>query len=538
MSTETMQVTAHVGRNLLAAAASFKTEAAVAWEYIANALQYVERGVNPVVDVRVTRRELVFNDNARGMTSDDLNHYFTMHAENRDRRAGRPGRGKWGTGKSAAFGVVRKLTVDTVRGGVRNVVSLTRDAIDRSEGSNIPLDWEVRNQPVGAPNGTTVTIGDLAVRVDAAPIIEYVQRHLAFFRASAPRVAINNHLCEYDEPTVVESRAFRPSAVQADVIGDVELIVKVARAPLKEFEQGIAVTAGFGNLIAIERAGIERKEFGTYLFGEVDVPALERESTVAPYDSTRNLQLNPKHPAVAVLVGFIGSKLEEVRLQLIERHRQARQTEQARRLAQESAKIASLVNADFRELTQKLAEIRVAAVGSSGRGTADGGSQPDGWVQGPGEPGTLEPRMPPGPGTGEPRTGPPPALRRGYPNVDGEDLVEPVGADGNDRRRSRGSFKVEYRELGSDQDRSLYDSASLTIVINLEHPVLVAALADGDVENVTFRRLSYEIAVAEYAVALGYQMTASDPEIPADDLLYEVRTTLNRIARAAAPLYR
>jgi hypothetical protein len=65
-----------------------------------------------------------------------------------------------------------------------------------------------------------------------------------------------------------------------------------------------------------------------------------------------------------------------------------------------------------------------------------------------------------------------------------------------------------------------------------------AALGDGGVEETTFRRLSYEIAFSEYAMALGYEMAKQDPEIPADDLLYEVRSSLNRISVAAASLYR
>ena len=53
-----------------------------------------------------------------------------------------------------------------------------------------------------------------------------------------------------------------------------------------------------------------------------------------------------------------------------------------------------------------------------------------------------------------------------------------------------------------------------------------------------FRRLSYEIAFSEYAMGLGYEVFKQDPNIPADDLLYEVRSTLNRVAAAAASLYK
>jgi hypothetical protein len=78
----------------------------------------------------------------------------------------------------------------------------------------------------------------------------------------------------------------------------------------------------------------------------------------------------------------------------------------------------------------------------------------------------------------------------------------------------------------------------MMILINLDHPVVSAALGLGGVEDPAFKRLSYEIAFSEYAIALSYEMTRIDPEIPADDLLYDIRTTLNRVARSAATLYR
>ena len=48
-----------------------------------------------------------------------------MHGENIDRKAGRPGRGRFGTGKSAAFGIGDVLRLTTVRNGKRSKVELT-----------------------------------------------------------------------------------------------------------------------------------------------------------------------------------------------------------------------------------------------------------------------------------------------------------------------------------------------------------------------------------------------------------------------------
>src|SRR5262249_52469808 len=143
-----IKVTSHVARDLLASAAAFKNEAGVVWEYVVNSLQYVDRGVSPKVQVQVnpSRRQIAISDNGRGMTAKDLQHFFTMHAENPDRVAGRLGRGKFGTGKSAAFGIANVLRVDTTRSGFRNVVLLTRKMIEKSSGEDIPIEWAAREE--------------------------------------------------------------------------------------------------------------------------------------------------------------------------------------------------------------------------------------------------------------------------------------------------------------------------------------------------------------------------------------------------------
>jgi len=553
-----LKVTSHVGRDLLASAASFKNEAVVAWEYVVNGLQYVDSGVAPKVQVTIlpNNKGILIDDNGQGMDEARLMHFFQMHGENLERRAGRAGRGKFGTGKSAAFGIANEMQVDTVRNGKRNVVVLTREMIDQSDGTDIPLEWRVRNEPVDEPNGTTISISRLNIdRVRRAAIIEYVERHMQAFRAKSPAVAIDDHVCEYREPATSDTRSFTPSEVQRAVLGDVTLTVKVSAAPLPAVEQGISVFAGLGNLVAIERAGVEGKEYGNYLFGEIDVPTLEgHPSPIEPYDPTRSLQLNPQHPVVAVLVGFIGAKLEEVRADLVRKSKEARKSEQSRRLAQEADKIAELLNTDFRKVSERLHEIRAA---SSRKGAAQSriaaqsaDNEPDSWTQGIEQPGVLlkTPRTPrpdpdPGPDVDDPpkppTPRPPPNLKKpGQPDEAGDNAVDPVGGDAGKRRRPQGGFRVEHKNVGVEAERSLYDPTTLTIIINLDHPLVSAGLGQGSVEDATFRRLSYEIAFSEYALGLGYELSQQDPNMAPDDLLYEVRSTLNRISTAAVSLYR
>lgn len=546
-----LKVTSHVGRDLLASAAFFKNEAVVVWEYVVNSLQYVDPGVAPKVQVSIApgKKGIVISDNGSGMSVRELERFFQMHGKNLERLAGRAGRGKFGTGKSAAFGIANELRVDTIRDGKRNVVSLTRHMINASDGEEIPVEWSVKDEPTDEPSGTSVSILDINLdRVRRASIIDYLERHLQAFRAKAPDVAIDDHVCAYREPATTEILKFSPSETQRETLGDVTLIVKVASAPLPPVDQGISVTAGIGNLVAVEKAGIESKEFGNYLFGDIDVPALENPSPIEPYDPTRSLQLNPQHPLVVVLLGFIGSKLEEVRASLVRRSKEARKTEQARRLATEADKIAQILNEDFRKISERLHEIRAA---SSRKGAAQSqvaatptGTEADDWVRGIQMPGVLnkrprnendpDPRPPHPPQPPKP----PQVVPYGRPDPSGDNAVDPVGGAEGKRRRPQGGFRVEYKNLGKDGERSVYDPTTLTILINLDHPLVTAALGDGSVEDTTFRRLSYEIAFSEYAMGLGYEVSQQDPGMAPDDLLYEVRSTLNRISTAAVALYR
>jgi hypothetical protein len=419
--------------------------------------------------------------------------------------------------------------------------------IEESGGKEIPVQSEVKDENVDEPNGTTVSILDINLeRVKRASIIEYVERHLQAFRATAPAVAIDDHVCSYREPETAETHTFEPSEAQRELLGDVRLVIKVACAPLPPAEQGITVTSGLGNLVAIERAGIETKEFGNYLFGDIDVPALESHpSPIVPYDPTRSLQLNAQHPVVAVLLGFLGSRLEEVRASLVRKSKEARKTEQARRLALEADKIAQILNDDFRKISDRLHEIR-AASSRKGSAQAQFGAQAtdegtDDWVRGTQSPGSiLKPKSKNDndPTPKPPRPEPPQVQTRGWPDNLGDNAIDPIGGLNGKRRRPQGGFRVEYKNLGKAEERSLYDPPTLTILINLDHVLVSAALGDGDVEDTTFRRLSYEIAFSEYAMGLGYEISKQDPNIPADDLLYEVRSTLNRISTAAVALYR
>lgn len=541
-----INVTSHIARDLLASASAFKTDAAAVWEYVVNSLQYVDPGTAPVINVRISDKNKVveISDNGRGMDVAELRHYFTMHGENIDRLSGQSGRGKFGTGKSAAFGIGNSLVVDTVKDGARNVVKLTRDAIIGSDGSEIPVEQIVVGQSTDEVNGTRVIISEIFLtKVRSSSVIEYIERNLQAFRGASPKVAVNSHPCEYRDPEIVKSYEFSPSPRQQEMLGSATLKLRVAREPLDESFLGVAITSGLGNLVARESCAIERKPHGQSIFGEIDIPAIESaDSPIEPFDSSRSLKLNPSHPVAAVLIGFLGSKLEFVRKEIAERERAAQDNERARRLKNEADKIAEVLNQDFSRMKERLSAVqggssRSGSVASLHGSNADGGVEMTDWAAGFQELGDVpDQNSSADQGRGEGSESPDIATQ-GELNPLGNSSVDPVGGRGKNARRPSGGFAVVYRPLGEASDRSKYESGTLTIIINLDHAVVMTALDSSGVEDPKFRRLSYEIAFSEYSIGLGYELIKQDPAMPPDDVLYEVRASLNRVSSMAANLY-
>jgi hypothetical protein len=542
--THELKVRTHVARDLLQTAHLFRSPEAAIWEYVVNGIEYVDLGVRPEVVVRIDRANgsVTIADNGRGMGVADLEHFFTMHGENPERKRGRRGRGKFGTGKAAAFGIARKLQVRTVRHGRRNVVELERKQIEDSGGGEIPVRWVERDVPTREPNGSTITISQLLVeRISQDQVVRYIERQLPFWRGVDPVVVVNGHRCEPRRPLAVREWFFRPTDEQRELLGEVVLRVNAASAPLDEGLYGVAVTTGPGALVAVESAGVEKKEFGAYLFGEVECPALEDERyELAPYDATRGLRLNPQHPIAAALIGFIGASLEQVREELAREFRRRRDEQESKELQRQADRIARILNDDLAEIRERFAELaqlrRRANLARAGAQPA--GDEPDGYAQGGDEPGILDPAEPPEEAQAAAEGREPPDIeRRGEPDAEGPDRVGPRGGEG-ERRRTRGGLRVEYRNLGEDEERGRYDAGEKAVLINLDHPMVAAARDALGIEDQGFVRLSYEIAFTTYALGLARELLAKDPELDGQDVLFEVRDALRRVTRRAAALYR
>ncbi len=546
-------VKTHVGRDIIQSAQLFKTPEAAVWEYVVNSLQYVDPGTVPHVQVTVDvpGKKITIEDNGSGMDHDDLQHFFTMHAENKQRRVGVPGRGKFGTGKSAAFGIGSSLVVSTTKNGKRQTVELTRKAIDDSDGTSVPVRFiEEDADATGDSNGTTIVISGVSVRLAREPIVALIERHLSAFQGS-PVVMVNTRPCEIVRPTAAITKAFKPTPAQAALLGDIVLTVKAASAPLEDIHRGVQISIGTDNLVAVETAGVDTKEYGKYLFGHIDCPELENADydPVAAYTNDRSMKLNPAHPVVQALIPFIGASLEQVRQELVEAGRQAKADADRKRLKETTDKIQQILNADLKDFRE-----RVEGLGNNVRrrtpldGEAGGKEEhptdkvlaPEGQETGREDGVGGESIETPVPGEGAHRGGDgggndggENASPAAVADVEGEDKVAPAGAG---HSRLRGGLTIDYDNYGADYDRYRWDQDERKIIINLDHPVVKAAKELPDEES-TYRRLIWEIAFTAYAVALADLQFERDPARDSSDATYEIREALRRVWAHAGALY-
>jgi hypothetical protein len=542
---ERLVVRSHVARDLLQTAGLFKSDHLVVWEYVVNGLQYVDPRTNPQVHVMLEpkRKRIAISDNGRGMDWEGLHNFFVMHGENVDRKQGRAGRGRFGTGKAAAFGIADVLRITTVQQGKRSKVELRRTEVEAMRsGQEVPVKVLERESPTSEANGTLVEIEGIHLRsIDQAGIIRFIERHLARWPKNVS-VTVNNHICEVSEPPVESVVRFPAEGSRREVLGDVELVIKVSKRPLGEEERGISIFSK-GIWHAITLAGSEGKDMSQYIFGEIDVAKLEDDtSPVPPFDVSRSMELNPNNELVQEIHAFIHSKVEEVRRTLVEADRRRRATEEARRLAAQAAEIARVINEDFEAFRGKVKKVRAKAVGGTNlfgiRSNAEANDNkliPGGDI--PAEqilPAEVAPRPgPPSPPGPEPQD----LLPLLEPKEDGREKGRPVES-ATRKIPPRGGFNVKFDHMGVESHRAKYIPDERTIYLNLDHPQLAAAKGSGSAEDPNFRRLAYEIAFTEYAIALatelaqleGYFYELTDP-------IFEIGDTLNRLARKGAHLY-
>lgn len=538
-------VKSHVARDLLQNAGLFKTDKLVVWEYVSNSLQYIDPGTNPIVKVRLDtkNKRISIADNGRGMDWLGLKNFFVMHGENIDRREGRPGRGRFGTGKSAAFGIASLLRITTVRDRKRSKVELKREDIESMTTEDpIPVKIIDKETSTTQLNGTLIEIEKIHLKtLDQAGIIHYIERHLAKWSKNVA-VFVNNHECEFSDPPIAEEKRFKSTGSIKEVIGNVELILRISKAPLEEDLRGISIYSN-GVWHETTLAGSEGREMSQYIFGEIDVPALDEDkSPITPFDVSRSMRLNPNNELVRNIYAFVGQKVEEVRRELLNIEKKRKADEETKKLAEQAAEIAQVINEDFNAFRQRIAKVKAKVTGGidNYKTKSDGDNDEDDLIFGsevPAEIISLKGGLGAGDGSNAEGSEPPdlaPQVIAGLP--DAEKRGRTVGGASN-QRKPVGGFRVEFKPMGAESYRAVYISEERTIYINLDHPQLAAAKGMGSIDEPTFRRLAYEIAFSEYAIALSSELNEHGYYYEPSDAIQEIRESLNRIVRRAARLY-
>ncbi|HEY0625717.1 MAG TPA: ATP-binding protein [Allosphingosinicella sp.] len=541
-----LRVTTHVARDLLQSADLFRHPERVVWEYVANGLEYSDSGVQPLVRVAIQSnpKRVVISDNGRGMDRGGLVQFFTMHAENQDRLSGRPGRGFFGTGKSAAFAIANVLRIATVKNGKRSVVELRRsDLEEASSGDPVPVRELAIEAPVSLPNGTTVTIEDFRItKLNRSDIIKAVERHLRHWGRGV-RVEVDGLEVEPHVPPISFTEKHVFSKDEFEHLEGCELVLHVSKAPLLEEDRGVAILAN-GTLHETTLGTAKGKPMSQYIFGELEVPALAQPyKGVAAFDMSRSGQLNPENEIVLATYAGISRHVEALRQRLVESEKQRKSAEEAEKLQAQADEIARLINQDYADYSK-----RFRPVPTGGSGATD--LRPSSKSHGEGEEVFLPEGEEPAVEVNEDivpiepqdnTIGPEP--REPTPKVEPAD-PEAADTTGHTERRApskrhpTGGFTVQFRENGSEAARAFYERETRTIFINLDHPQVQAAKGDAEVDEPNFKRLSYEIAFTEYAIGFAQENATNNYYTDFYEPLFDMRDRIDSLARKAANVFR
>jgi len=489
--------------------------------------------VNVVVEK--TRRRITISDNGRGMDLDGLRNYFVLHGENVDRNAGRPGRGRFGTGKSAAFGVADALQVSTVRNGKRCIAELSKEDVKNNQGGDqIPVRLIDQEVPTTQANGTTIQIGGVNQRaIDVEQVVRFFERQLCYWVRTA-RVFVNDHECIAPQPAIRFERKFSPDPETK--IGDVQLIVSVSREYLEAYRRGIAISC---NRVLYE---IRPVDGNSYIFGSIDVPDLDRKTfAIPPFDSSRSLKLNQNNPLVQAIFQFVDECAMKVCKEYADLEKERQKNEEAQKLQRLGSKISGVLNRHFELLRTRPS--KPPATFHHGPDNVNLAAPSDGVAVAI----SLGGEIPATPVLSQPEsTRYQSSQQKRTANDSKKSDADPKlteAATGTDRGHvergiesgipNAGGISVRYHNAGREAHRAQYASDVRTIFVNLDHPQLAAALAGATVESPSFQRLANEIVSSEYSLGLSLELAQEGRFSSPTEAIEEIRETLNWLAREA-----
>jgi len=540
-----LSFTVNTAKAILHAAQTFKHPQHVIWEYVVNEIQYRDKKVAPKILVRIEKDSIVISGNGNGMDKNDLKRFFTLHGENEERLKGNPGRGKFGTGKSAVFAIAKIFTITTCKNNKEfklriNYTDLKKNA---KSGDAISLEKFIISDgiKVNKPNGTIIEISDFfnGIKINDKEIRVFLEKHLKYYKGA--EVWINNHRCEFREPENREEIfKFNSFENNFNKIGNVNLIIKIALEPLEKHDNGISILSN-NNLHEITLAGSEGREMANHIFGEIDCPLLDDDTAeISSYSMSRDMTLNPQSPVVRELYNFIGLKIEQVRKQLVEQQKEKRKSEEAKKLQKVADNISQIINKHFKDYIDKIKTDSIkksdgsfySMPSSSGKNkdnneTLTLGDQLSALLEINNNRKEFEEKDDP-----EDKKNDKKSKRKNVKSDDNDEKkAKKINSDGNDNSSGGTKFKVIYDNHGINNARAKFVVEENTVFINLDHPYISSL--DKDKESEMFQKVTYEVAFTEYAMGL-VRLLYNNKYFKdnTDEYLQEVRSIVNALSIA------
>jgi len=538
------EMESNVARDVLSTASSFGSLPKVVAEYVTNSIDARMNGTPVTVTITKSRyggaTRLAISDNASGMNDEDLRRFFFMHAENEARRRGRRTRGRFGTGKAAAFGIGTSLQVETRQGGRQWRVRLAKDELLAAVSENRKPRPEVLvdGATTAKPNGTDIIIEGITRQIDERRIAGELRKRLGR-QLDAHRVVLFNTKIVTVEPRSVREWVFRSDghSVASVIGGDVQCHIKAAATTVDDAIRGVVVTANDFPVAQLEVAG----DYGGRVFGQCEVPALEADDTTpGPYTDARDLTLNEDNNTAGPLASWVRECSTTVTTELAAEERARRAAARDEALRNAASKMEAVLNRHYQGEFRRTR----SRAGDLGTQTNPVTLDADGEVVLPNPDGVSGYDLPSGEPdpVGDPRDSQPeqtdPSTERGERPREHDPLGEGRGdsATANEerpRRRRTGGFTIDWDNAGVEAGRSNYIESELTILINLDHPEIAAAYSAGDTSPL-FRMLVFEAAALEYCYATAYQQLDDDPSMDGSDTVQYVRRTIDLLTRDVA----
>ena len=540
------------GRALINEAADFKVPKSVIWEYVTNSFDNLDDDIK-FADVKVListkERQIIIEDNASGMSRDMLqNQFFNLFGKNERRAKGGKPRGKYGTGKSACFGIGEDLEVITVKNGILNHVTL-----NRTEASNTASHFPVKNveinQPTNKENGTKIIIKNIfkQIKLNDSPVVEKINNELQGNNSyEGHSVLVNFTECK-PKPILFHSEFVHSPHTEElkKRFGDSKLYIRIANSSLDQSLRGIRITTNW-HLRAKSLGGLDDKDQSEYIFGSVELPMLDDDKLIRPAFKSDRSQLLDLDSEDGILVNnWIGYCVDIERRKLIKQKDERRQSENARKLEKVAEKISKMLNEHLKNTVDQFKPIlakhpgTIDKIKNSGDGTGpltdlilnnDGdikASETNETASGHGNGKDVEPSNQDN--------------ELGKKLKKDESGLKNVSEKSNNKKpRNKGGFVVIFVNHGKEEVRAKYKNDSRTIEVNLDHPQLEKALkqVNNVVTDPNFVKLAYEVAIQEYVIALTTEMEAYEYiEDTVDDAVTEIQKMTDQLSRMMAEIY-